>query len=83
LALSKGVGQAAVDAITAITNPATGALPGLLTSITSENKDISTQITAQQTMLTNMQNSLEAQYSTMEATLAQLQAAGQSIGTLS
>ena len=82
LMLSKGVGQAAMDAITNMTNPATGTIAQLQTDITSENNDLTTQINNQQTMLNNMQTSLQNQYSQMETTLAQLQAACQSIGSL-
>jgi flagellar hook-associated protein 2 len=83
LNLAKGVGQATEDAISAMTDPATGTITQLLKNITSNNTDLASQVTIQQNMLNNMQTSLQNQYSQMEATLAQLQAAGQSISSLS
>ncbi len=82
LMLTKGVGQAAMDAIGNMTNPATGTITQLQTDITSANNDLTNQINNQQTMLNNMQTSLQNQYSQMETTLAQLQAVSQSIGSL-
>ena len=83
LTISKGAGQAAMDAIANITNPATGTITQLQKSITGENKDLTDQINSQQLMLNNMQSALQTKYSQMEYTLEQLQAAAQSIGSLS
>jgi flagellar hook-associated protein 2 len=82
LTVSKGAGQATIDAIGNLTNPASGTITKLLKSITESNKDLATQIANQQTVLDTMQASLQKQYSDMEAALSQLQAAGQSISSL-
>jgi flagellar hook-associated protein 2 len=82
LTISKGVGQATMDAIANMTNPATGTITQLQNDITSANTGLTNQINSQQTMLNNMQTSLQNQYSQMESTLAQLQAASQSIGSM-
>jgi flagellar hook-associated protein 2 len=83
LTLSKGVGQAAEDTITNLTAYGTGTIAEIQTDITNQNTDLTAQIASQQQMLNTMQTSLENQYSAMEATLSQLQAAGQSITSLS
>lgn len=82
LTVSKGAGQAAIDAVNRLTNPANGSIPALIKSITAANKDLTTQIANQQTILDTMQASLQKQYSDMEAALSQLQAAGQSISSI-
>jgi flagellar capping protein FliD len=54
----------------------------LLNQITTSNQDLASQITVQQNYLNTLQTNLQNQYSQMESTLAQLQAASQSITTL-
>ena len=83
LTLSQGVGQAAANVITNLTAYGTGTIAEIQTDITNQNTDLAAQIASQQQMLNTMQTSLENQYATMEATLSQLQAAGQSITSLS
>ncbi|MDR3670817.1 MAG: flagellar filament capping protein FliD [Holophaga sp.] len=83
LTLSRGVGQAVEDTITHLTAYGTGSLAQMQKSITSQNTELATQIASQQQMLNTMQTSLENKYSAMEATLSQLQAAGNSINSLS
>jgi flagellar hook-associated protein 2 len=82
LTLSQGAGQAAVNAINAMTDPGSGTFEEVQKDITNQNTDLTNQIASQQAMLNTMQTSLENQYSAMEATLSQLQAAGQSITSL-
>ncbi|MGA2080937.1 MAG: flagellar filament capping protein FliD [Holophaga sp.] len=82
LNLAQGAGQAAQNVITNLTDPVTGTITQLLNQITTSNQDLASQITVQQNYLNTLQTNLQNQYSQMESTLAQLQAASQSITTL-
>ena len=83
LNISRGVGQATQDTIANLTDFNSGAIAQVLKGITSSNKNLNTQITNQQQMLDTMKTSLQKKYSDMESAVTQMQAAGQSIGSLS
>ena len=82
LSLSKGVGQAAQDAISNITAYGSGTIAMVLQGITTQNTNLNNQISNQQTMLDTMKATLQKKYSDMESLITQLQAAGQSLGSL-
>ena len=83
LNISRGVGQATQDTIAHLTDFDSGAIAQVLKGITSANKNLNNQINSQQTMLDTMKTSLQKKYSNMESAVTQMQAAGQSIGSLS
>lgn len=79
LNLTRGVGQAAQDAISNITASGTGNLATILTNINSQNATLTQQIAVGQARLDRRRETLQAQFSRLEATVGQLQAAGQSL----
>jgi flagellar hook-associated protein 2 len=79
MTLARGVGQAAQDAISGLTNSGTGNVALLLSSINTQNANLAQQISAGQARLDRRKVTLQAQYSQLEATVGQLQAAGQSL----
>jgi flagellar hook-associated protein 2 len=81
--ISRGAGQATQDTIAHLTDSNSGAIAQVLKGITNANKNLNNQISSQQMMLDTMKTSLEKKYSDMEAAVTQMQAAGQSIGSLS
>jgi flagellar capping protein FliD len=83
LNISRGVGQATQDTIAHLTDFDSGAIAQVLKGIKASNKNLNTQITSQQQMLDTLKTSLQKKYSDMESAVTQMQAAGQSIGSLS
>lgn len=79
LNLTRGVGQAAQDAISNITASTTGNLAVILTNINSQNATLTKQISLGQARLDRRREVLQAQYSRLESTVSQLQAAAQSL----
>ena len=79
LTLTRGVGQAVQDAISQITNATSGNLSMILNSINNQNATLSRQLTVGQQRLDRRKQVLQAQYAQLEATIGQLQAAGQSL----
>lgn len=82
LNLTRGVGQAAQDAISSITASTTGNLSVILTNINSQNATLTKQISLGQARLDRRREVLQAQYSRLESTVSQLQAAAQSLTSL-
>ncbi len=82
LNVSRGTGQALQDAISSITAPATGDISQLISSINDRNFNLQRQITDGQARLDRRRTVLEAEYSNLESTVGQLQAAGQSLAGL-
>ncbi len=82
LTLSRGVGQAAQDTISNITDYGTGMLPTIINSINDQNFTLSNQIATGQARLDRRRTVLEAQFAQIESTLGQLQAMGQSLSGL-
>lgn len=82
LNLTRGVGQAAQDTIAAITASGTGNMAMILTNIGSQNATLTQQIAVGQARLDRRRETLLAQYAQLEATVGQLQAAGQSLSSL-
>jgi len=82
LGLSKGVGQAAQDAINGITAYGSGTIAQVVQGITTENTNLNNQIDNQQTMLDTMKTTLQKKYSDMESLITTLQGAASSLGSL-
>ncbi len=79
LTLSRGVGQAAQDLVSSLTAAGTGNLSVILSSIDEQNRTLSSQIAVGQARLDRRREVLQAQFAQLEATIGQLQAAGQSL----
>ncbi len=79
LNLTRGVGQAARDAISDLTASGTGNLAMILSAIDTQNSNLTRQISVGQARLDRRKETLQAQYAQLEATVGQLQAAGQSL----
>jgi flagellar hook-associated protein 2 len=77
--LSRGVGQAAQDAIANLTASGTGNIAMILSNIDTQNTNLTRQISAGQARLDRRKLALQNQYAQLEATVGQLQAAGQSL----
>lgn len=82
LNLTRGIGQAAQDLISEFTASTTGNLSVLLSSINDQNAALSKQIFLGEQRLDRRKEVLQAQFSKLEATIGQLQAAGQSLGSI-
>jgi flagellar hook-associated protein 2 len=82
LNVSRGTGQAMQDVISQITAPATGDISQLISSINDQNFNLQRQITDGQARLDRRRTALQAEYSALESTVGQLQAAGQSLAGL-
>lgn len=82
LTLSRGVGQAAQDAISSLTAYGSGTLNQVVTSIQAQNTNLARQITIGQERLDRRQVQLQAQFAQIESMIGQLQAAGQSLNGL-
>lgn len=67
---------------TQVTSPGSGNLALVLQTIDSQNLRLSTQITTTQVRLDRRREALMAQFANLEAVVGQLQAAGQSLGSL-
>ena len=79
LNLSRGVGQAAQDLVSTLTASGTGNLAVILSSIDQQNRTLTNQISVGQARLDRRREVLRAQFAQLEATIGQLQAAGQSL----
>lgn len=79
LTVSRGVGQAVQDLVTLLTNGATGDLPKTISGINDQNVTLNRQITDSQARLDRRKQVLQLQFAQLEATIGQLQAAGQSL----
>lgn len=82
LNLTRGIGQAAQDLISELTASTTGNLSVLLSGINEQNAALSKQIFLGEQRLDRRREVLQAQFSKLEATIGQLQAAGQSLGSI-
>lgn len=65
-----------------VTSPGSGNLATILQAIDDQNNRLATQIATQQTRLNRRRETLQAQFSRLETLVGQLQAAGQSLGSL-
>lgn len=65
-----------------VTSPGSGNLASILQSIETQNARLSTQIASTQTRLDRRREALQMQFSRMESLVGQMQAAGQSLGSL-
>ena len=79
LNLTRGVGQAVQDLVTSLTASGTGNLALIQSSINTQNQTLTRQITDGQARLDRRRTSLQAEFAKLEATVGQLQAAGQSL----
>ena len=82
LTLSRGVGQAARDVVSNLTASATGNIPQIIASINAQNTNLTQQITVGQARLDRRKVVFQNQFSQLEATVSQLQAAGSSLAGL-
>ena len=80
--MSRGVGQAARDVVSNLTASATGNIPQIIASINAQNTNLTQQITVGQARLDRRKVVLQNQFSQLEATVSQLQAAGSSLAGL-
>ncbi|OQA36121.1 MAG: Flagellar hook-associated protein 2 [Acidobacteria bacterium ADurb.Bin340] len=65
-----------------VTSPGSGNLASILQSIETQNARLSTQIASTQTRLDRRREALQMQFSRLESLVGQMQAAGQSLGSL-
>lgn len=79
LNLTRGVGQAVRDLVSDLTSSGTGNLSVILSSIDQQNQTLTRQISEGQQRLDRRREILQAQFARLEATIGQLQAAGQSL----
>jgi len=79
LNLTRGVGQAARDLISDLTASSTGNIPVILANIDGQNSTLARQISEGQQRLDRRRELLKSQFAQLEATVGQLQAAGQSL----
>ncbi|MDP1830863.1 MAG: flagellar filament capping protein FliD [Geothrix sp.] len=79
LNLTRGVGQSVQDAVSGLTASTTGNIPQILTSINDQNATLTRQIGEGEARLDRRREVLVAQFAKLEATVGQLQAAGQSL----
>lgn len=82
LTLSRGLGQSIQDLVAKLTASGSGQLSQTISSLSAQNFNLQSQITAGQSRLDRRKEVLQAEFSSMEATLGQLQGAGQSLGGL-
>lgn len=79
LNLTRGVGQAVRDVVSDLTASSTGNISVILSSIDQQNQTLSRQIFEGEQRLDRRREILQAQFARLEATIGQLQAAGQSL----
>lgn len=79
ITVSRGLGQALQDLVSSLTT-AGGGISTLVSATRDRNLQLDRQIADGTTRLQRRQQALKLQFSKMESTLGQLQAAGQSIG---
>lgn len=65
-----------------VTSPGSGNIAAILQSIDTQNNRLTTQIASVQTRLDRRRESLQLQFSRLETLVGQMQAAGQSLGSL-
>ncbi|MBI4912745.1 MAG: flagellar filament capping protein FliD [Acidobacteria bacterium] len=82
LTLTRGVAQAARDAVSEITTAVTGSMSKALQRISDDNRALSDQIYTQQQRLAKRKEFLQAEFSRMESVISQLQSAGSSLTNL-
>lgn len=79
LNLTRGVGQAVRDVVSDLTASSTGNISVILSSIDQQNQTLARQIFEGEQRLDRRREILQAQFARLEATIGQLQAAGQSL----
>ncbi len=82
LTLSRGIGQAVQDLVSKLTASGSGQLTQTISNINAQNFSLQAQITVGQQRLDRRKEVLLLEFSNLEATLGQLQGAGQSLGAL-
>ena len=80
MTLTRGVGQAANDLISKFTGLGDGTISSILTSITTQNKTLGSQILSAQALLDREKELLKVKFAKMEAAVSQMRS---SAGTLS
>ena len=80
--VSTGVTQSLADLVTKLTSSGTGDLGSILQNISTQNYHLSKQIESQQERLDHRKKQLHDQYSKLETTVGQMQAAGQSVSSM-
>ena len=76
LSLARGPGQKVRDLVSALTASGTGSLANVLANIDSQNKALTSQISAGQSALDRREKVLKLQFSKMETAIAQMKASG-------
>lgn len=82
LTLSRGLGQGIQDLIAKLTASGSGQLTQTISNINAQNFSLQGQIISGQARLDRRKEVLQAEFANLEATLGQLQSAGQSLGSL-
>ena len=82
LNISTGVAQNLQDVVNRLTSSSSGNLGSVLQNISTQNYHLSHQIATQQERLDHRKQQLHDQYSKLETTVGQLQAAGQSVSSM-
>jgi len=80
--VSTGLAQNISDVVTRLTSAGSGDLGSILSNISTQNFHLSKQIETQQERLDHRKKQLHDQYSKLETTVGQMQAAGQSVSSM-
>ena len=79
LSVASGNSQTVQSLNSSLTSLSPGDIGGMISALSASNYNLGLQIAQQQDYLANSKASLEQTYSTLEATVGQLNAAGQSL----
>jgi flagellar hook-associated protein 2 len=82
LTLSRGIGQAVQDLVAKLTASGSGQLSQTISSLSTQNLSLQKQIATGQQRLDRRKEVLQQEFANLEATLGQLQGAGQSLAGL-
>ena len=77
--LTRGVGQVAKDLLSAFTGTGDGTINSILTSITTQNKALGSQILSAQSMLDREKELLKQKFAKMESAVSQMRSAAGSL----
>ena len=80
--VSTGVAQNVADLVTRLNSSGTGDIGSILQNISTQNYHLTKQIESQQERLDHRKKQLHDQYSKLETTVGQMQAAGQSVSSM-
>lgn len=80
--VTTGVAQGVTDVVNRLTSAGSGNIGSILSNISTQNFHLSQQIATQQEHLDHRKKQLHDQYSKLETTVGQMQAAGQSVSSM-